>query len=125
MQSTGCQLTITKEAINQLNLIKENDYTIQDKIVRVTISGKECDGFVYSIGFDEIHPDDIVVKDITFSYEVHMDPFTAHYLKNGKIDFVLDLENNTDGFTVINFDQDLFKGKFFKDETLEPLHLKK
>lgn len=123
---TQNNISITEQALEQIILIIKNDFTVEGKVLRVTISGKECDGFNYDFGFDEKHSDDILeefnYKDTPF--QLARDPFTAHYFQNGEIDYKLDLENNVDGFVVTNFDQGKFQGKFFKDESLTPAHLK-
>lgn len=123
---TKNNISFTQQALEQIVLIIKNDFTVEGKVLRLTISGKECDGFNYDFGFDDNHPDDIVeefnYKDTSF--KLARDPFTAHYFQNGKIDYKLDLQNNIDGFVVTNFNQDSFQGKFFKDESLTPSHLK-
>ena len=43
---------ITQKAIDEIRLILENDFTIKGKFLRVQITGKECDGFTYSVGKD-------------------------------------------------------------------------
>ncbi len=112
-------IQLTDSAIAQIKLIKENDFTIEPEYMfRLKIGGKGCDGFTYETGFSEVLDDDIryEFKDLT----IVIDSFTAFYFKNGSIDFVNDVENNTDGFVIVNFDEKNHVGKFFKDETKVP-----
>ena len=121
------KITITDQAKEQIKLILQNDYTIEEKTLRLTIAGKECDGFTYNLGFNPKHPDDSIIDfkiDDDFSFQLVRDPLTTHYFNNGIIDFKLDAQNNSDGFIITNHDQENFKGKFFKDESLTPSHLK-
>ena len=113
---------LSNNAYRQFKLMLENDFTLEDKIIRLTISGKECDGFVYQVGFDYAHKDDLIIEASNLNF--HLDPFSSHYMKTVKIDYFLDLESGEDGFTIENLDQNKFQGKFFKDEELTPKHLK-
>ena len=113
-------INFTKEAINQLILIKENDFTIGDKVFRIKIDGKGCGGFDYALGFHEKNDEDLEIKiegtDLTFI----MDPFTAHYGKNGSVNYITDFENNVEGFRFENKNEKNYRGKFFKDESKLP-----
>ncbi len=95
----------TNFAKEQLKLIVENDFTLKGKYLRILISGKGCDGFKYSVGFADLNDD---------NFEVIMDPFTAFYLQNTEVDYVLDLETGDEGFVVTNKDQKKYHGKFWK-----------
>ncbi len=108
------KINFTDIALKQINLIQENDYTLTSKSLRVQISGKECDGFRYEIGFDDKKD-----QDYEFSAQkltVYMQPFTAYFCQNITIDYISDGRNDIDGFIVKNHDQDSYQGKFFKDE---------
>lgn len=113
---------ISDDAYSQLQLMIENDFTLEGKVIRLTISGKECDGFVYQIGFDQAHKDDLIVRDKDL--EFHLDPFSAHYMKDIQVDYIIDPKTGEDGFVVENLNQENFTGKFFKDEEMTPKHLK-
>ena len=84
--------------------------------MRIQISGKECHGFTYSCGFTPSEQDDFILhwrlgrQDL----RVAIDPFTAFYLKVGQVDFVMEAENNIEGFTVTNQHQDQYSGKFWQ-----------
>jgi len=112
------QLELTPRALEQIRLLKLNDYTLSEMDFRIKIGGKGCGGFTYETGFSERLPDDIVV-----SFEdcvILIDPFTAFYTQEAKIDFQLDLEHNLDGFIVDNMAGQKYAGKFFKNPELVP-----
>ena len=106
-------LNFTKIALIQLKLIKTHDYTINDKIFRIQITGKGCDGFTYSTGFTSNHPDDFQIK--IEDLFVALDPFTAYYLNNATIDYFQDFDQEEEGFIVINKYQKNYAGKFWKE----------
>ena len=49
-----------------------------------------------------------------------IDKFTYFYSKEGLIDYVLDPKINQDGFVFTNKNENIYSGKFFKEETLVP-----
>ncbi len=102
----------TPSALEQLSLIISNDFTIKNKFFRVMISGKECDGFTYSTGFTDKNDDDFII-DINNSISIVMDPFSSFYLQKFTVDFTLDLQTNSDGFIIINNNQEKFSDKFW------------
>jgi iron-sulfur cluster insertion protein len=114
--------TFTDSAQLQYFLIKENDFTLQGKELRLHIDSKGCDGFSYTLGFDSLKEDDLSLDfDLTFQgqsrkIKIIIDKFTAFYCNNIIIDFQQRLELNEEGFIVTNLDQDKFKGKFYKDQ---------
>lgn len=119
IQSIKNQLMITEGAADQIQLILENDFTLGGKVFRITIDGKGCDGFTYATGFTNADENDTVIT--SRETRVHIDPFTAFYLKKGALDYGFDTQGSEDGFIVTNFDQGNFEGKFWKDnEGLEP-----
>lgn len=111
-------IQLSQAALNQIKLIKENDFTLEGMFFRLKIGGKGCDGFTYDTGFSERLEDDIALKfdDI----EIIIDPFTAHYCKEGSLDFLLNPSSNEDGFVFMNFNEGDYHGKFFKDESMVP-----
>ena len=106
---------VSAAAFSQISLIKKHDYTLEGKLLRVAIKGKECDGFTYEVFFDEQKDDDFVccLQKDGETISVLFDPFSAFYLPNVEINYILDHENNVDGFVINNPDQDLHKGKFW------------
>lgn len=111
-------IKFSQEALLQLNLILENDYTLKGKYFRVLISGKGCDGFTYSVGFTDLRDDDFQIPtDLADSQIlVLIDPFAAFYLQETTIDFIQRPEDDIEGFIVINHLQEKYAGKFFKDQ---------
>ncbi len=119
-------IQVSNQAFDQIQLIKSNDYTLDDMVFRLKIDGKGCSGFDYAMGFSPIHPEDVVLaikkadEQDGQNIEIYIDPFTAFYCRRGKIDFILDIKNSEEGFHFENFDEKNFRGKFFKDETKTP-----
>lgn len=112
IKETDIQLEITPAARNQLILMAEHDYTLKDQFFRIQIGGKECHGFTYLLGFTAKDETDLeLMRD---ELTLVIDPFTAYYTQNCKLDFQMDDQGN-DGFTLTNFKESEHKGKFFKD----------
>jgi Fe-S cluster assembly iron-binding protein IscA len=116
--SSEYKIDISNAASTQIKLILENDFTLAGHDFRIKIGGKGCDGFDYDTGFSKRLDDDIVLE-----YPEHciiVDPFMAFYSKNGSLDYLLNPNNNEDGFIFINYNEKNYSGKFFKDETMTP-----
>jgi Fe-S cluster assembly iron-binding protein IscA len=115
-------ITITQEALKQYQLIVENDFTVTGKKLRLQISGKKCEGFLYEVGLDFRKPGDIIrpaflnnsPKDSVI--EVFLQPFTDEYCQDVTIEYIQDFMSEIDGFNVINHNQSQYEGKFFKDK---------
>ena len=58
---------VTSEALVQIALIHEHDYTVTDKVFRLKIDGKECDGFRYFTGFTEKDPSDLTLSPLSWA----------------------------------------------------------
>ena len=110
-------ISFSKKAADQLHLILKHDFTARDKYLRMAISGKGCHGFDYQVGFSSKRKDDVVVSTKGINTEILMDPFSAYYLQNATVDYVQDFDNNVEGFTVINHNQEEYKGKFWRKNT--------
>jgi len=110
------EVTFSKNALNQLQLIMENDFTLSGKYFRVLISGKGCDGFTYSSGFTDIEKDDFIIdiKNEETELQILVDPFAAFYLQQTSVDYLQDFENNREGFVITNHSQKEFAGKFWR-----------
>ncbi len=119
------QIEFTPVAKKQIELILKNDYTVKDKVLRLLISGKGCDGFDYSLGFTETKENDLHIPLNGTSFSIVMDPFTAYYLSQAQVDFVQDLEHHNEGFIITNLNQTEYSGKFWKKapEKTPPLAL--
>ncbi len=111
-------LKFLENARDQILLMKENDYTLAEKVLRIRISGKECDGFRYQIGFTEKRAEDIIVE--TNVGNVHLDAFSAFYLEDVSIDYLFDPRTAMDGFQVTNHKEELYHGKFYEDQEMMP-----
>ncbi len=118
------QLLITDSAVRQIQLMQENDYTLEGLSFRIKIGGKGCGGFTYDTGFSERHSDDfIIVKKyplINAELTILMDPFTAFYTQESTLDYLLEPASNEEGFVLTNAQDGQHKGKFYKDETKLP-----
>lgn len=110
------RLTFTQIAQDQLNLMLENDFTLQGKFLRILISGKGCEGFKYSIGFHDFNDDDFLVPVESLGIEVAIDPFTAFYLGETLVDYQFNYINDEEGFVVTNKQQSDFEGKFWRKD---------
>ena len=107
---------ITDEALEQIRLILENDFTVEGKSLRVLISGKGCHGFDYQVGFDLKKNDDFVITLEGLNIDLVMDSFSACYLQNFSIDYVRDFTQSEEGLVVVNHGQAAYRGKFWKSD---------
>lgn len=129
LTASDIKLFVTDSAVRQIQLMQENDYTLEGLSFRIKIGGKGCEGFTYDTGFSELHADDLVIKQkydlINFELTVLIDPFTAFYTQEVTLDYLLDTTNNEEGFIVNNAADGQHRGKFFKDEAKLPPWAKK
>jgi len=100
------------QALNQIKVMKANDYTLEGKNLRVQIGGKGCSGFSYQFGFDGHKENDIEIQSCGF--KIYMQPFSAYFCQNISIDYLISDDLEADGFSIVNHDQKDFEGKFFK-----------
>jgi iron-sulfur cluster insertion protein len=108
----------TPRALDEIELIIKNDFTLKGRYFRILISGKGCDGFTYSTGFTDYHDEDFVVKienKKNLDFSVLIDPFASFYLQETTVDFVKDYENDNEGFVIGNQNQKKFAGKFWRE----------
>ena len=129
LTASDIKLFVTDSAVRQIQLMQENDYTLEGLLFRIKIGGKGCGGFTYDTGFSEKHPDDLVINQhyslINYNLTILMDPFTAFYTQELTLDYLLDTTNNEEGFIVTNAADGQHRGKFFKDESRLPPWAKK
>lgn len=129
LKASDIKLFVTDSAVRQIQVMQENDYTLEGLSFRIKIGGKGCEGFTYDTGFSELHEDDLVIKQkyplINFHLTVLMDPFTAFYTQELTLDYLLDTTNNEEGFIVNNAADGQHRGKFFKDDGRLPPWAKK
>lgn len=117
------KVEMTEAAFTQIELIKSNDFTLEDQMFRLKIGGKGCDGFTYDTGFSKFAEGDNKIEFINKDNKrltLLVDKFTYFYCKEGLIDYVLDTNINQDGFIYTNKNENIYSGKFFKEETLVP-----
>lgn len=124
LQTSDIKLFVTDSAVRQIQLMQENDYTLEGLSFRIKIGGKGCEGFTYDTGFSDLHQDDLVIIQnypiINFELKILIDPFTAYYTQDSTLDYLLDTSNNDEGFVVTNAADGQHRGKFFKDESKLP-----
>lgn len=124
LTASDIKLFVTDSAVRQIQVMQENDYTLEGLSFRIKIGGKGCEGFTYDTGFSEQHPEDLVIGQsyplINFELTVLMDPFTAFYTQELTLDYLLDTSSNEEGFIVNNAADGQHRGKFFKDESRIP-----
>ncbi len=129
LKASDIKLFVTDSAVRQIQVMQENDYTLEGLSFRIKIGGKGCEGFTYDTGFSERHVDDLVIEQdfplIKFHLTILMDPFTAFYTQELTLDYLLDTTNNEEGFIVNNAADGQHRGKFFKDDGLLPPWAKK
>lgn len=116
-------IEFSQDAIEQLNLIFENDYTLENHFFRIKVDGKGCGGFDYALGFTPKQQDDFVIDIAQANKKLQfiIDPFTAFYAKNGIVNYIKDYANNAEGFHFENSNEKNYRGKFFKDESKLPI----
>ena len=56
------KLFVSDSAVRQIQLMQQNDYTLDGLSFRIKIGGKGCGGFTYDTGFSEFHADDLVIE---------------------------------------------------------------
>ncbi len=129
IEASDLEVFVTDSAVRQIQLMQENDYTLDGLNFRIKIGGKGCGGFTYETGFSERHADDLIITQsfptIKFDLTLLIDPFSAFYTQSFTLDYLLDTANNEEGFVVQNAADGTHKGKFFKDETRLPPWAKK
>ena len=106
-------IQVSKEALMQIAVIKENDLTLQGPDFRIAISGKGCNGFNYKTFFDKKNKDDFSVTSSN-GVRIILDPFSAFYLQEATLEYYQDFEKNIEGFQVTNLNQSKFEKKFWK-----------
>lgn len=113
------KLMFSERAMQEWQLIKDNDFTLANQELRLEIDGKGCDGFTYAVGFTLPRVDDLKVPVLDDQQQaigktVLIDPFSAFYLQVATVDFVQDFSQDAEGFVVVNHSQKYFAGKFWR-----------
>ena len=94
----GPLLSLTDKAVEKVKYFAGTMPDSQGKPLRIFIQGGGCSGFQYGFTFDEKHDNDMVIQ--TGGIEVVVDPQSAQYLKDAKVDYVEDFRGA--GFSVTN-----------------------
>ena len=94
----GPLLSLTDAAINKVKHFAGTMPDSAGKPLRIFVQGGGCSGFQYGFTFDEKRADDAVIQ--TGGIEVVVDPQSATYLKDAKVDYVEDFRGA--GFSVTN-----------------------
>ena len=98
VSSTGPLLTLTDAAIAKVKFFAGSMPDSQNKPLRIFVQGGGCSGFQYGFTFDEKKENDTVIS--ADGIEVVIDPQSATYLKDSKVDYVEDFRGA--GFSVTN-----------------------
>ena len=91
-------LSLTDAAVEKVKFFAKTMPDSEGKALRVFIQGGGCSGFQYGFTFDEKHDDDNVMEQAGITIVV--DPQSAGYLKDAKVDYVEDFRGA--GFSVQN-----------------------
>ena len=73
------KIDFTKEALNQINKITQDD---EKRFFRITVQGGGCSGFKYNFGFDKTKNED----DITFNKTI-IDKASLDIISGSVVDF--------------------------------------
>lgn len=98
--TTGTELllSLTEAAIAKVKYFAGTMPDSEGKPLRIFVQGGGCSGFQYGFTFDEKKEGDTVIE--TSGIAVVVDPQSATYLKDAKVDFVEDMRGA--GFSVTN-----------------------
>jgi len=91
-------LTLTEAAIEKVKFFAKTMPDSLEKPLRIFIQGGGCSGFQYGFTFDEKKENDNVIE--TGGVTVVVDPQSATYLKDAKVNYVEDFRGA--GFSVEN-----------------------
>ncbi|MBI2521162.1 MAG: hypothetical protein HYV97_12115 [Bdellovibrio sp.] len=112
------QLTVSTLAREQLNLMVIHDSTLHEKVMRIEISGKDCDGFTFEIGFTKPLVDDFLLEiplEEARPIFVALGPFTAFYLPEFTLDYQQGHLPEEEGFTIQSPAFKQYQGKFWRN----------
>ena len=95
---SGALLSLTDAAVAKVKYFAGTMPDSQGKPLRIFVQGGGCSGFQYGFTFDDRKEGDTVIE--TGGIEVVVDPQSAQYLKDAKVDYVEDFRGA--GFSVTN-----------------------
>ncbi|MBT4792180.1 MAG: iron-sulfur cluster assembly accessory protein [Halobacteriovoraceae bacterium] len=91
-------INITPKALTQINTIFSNENPVDERGLRVAVTGGGCSGLQYKIEFSDVKDkDNIITKG---SVRIFIDPKSSIYLKDVTLDFQDGL--NGKGFVFTN-----------------------
>ena len=96
--AVSAPVSLTAGAVEQLNVIRQEQNIPDDHCLRVGVKGGGCSGFSYVLGFDEPAENDEIFE--INGIRVVMNKAHAIYLLGMEVDFVSGLQNR--GFTFNN-----------------------
>jgi iron-sulfur cluster insertion protein len=91
-------LELTDAAVEKVKYFAKTMPDSEGKPLRIFIQGGGCSGFQYGFTFDEKRDNDAVID--TRGIQVVIDPQSAVYLRDAKVDYVEDFRGA--GFSVTN-----------------------
>ncbi len=95
---SGALLSLTDAAVAKVKHFAGTMPDSQNKPLRIFVQGGGCSGFQYGFTFDDKKEGDAVIE--TGGIEVIVDPQSAQYLKDARVDYVEDFRGA--GFSVTN-----------------------
>ncbi len=95
---SGALLSLTDAAVAKVKYFAGTMPDSEGKPLRIFVQGGGCSGFQYGFTFDEKKEGDAVIE--AGGIEVVVDPQSAQYLKDAKVDYVEDFRGA--GFSVTN-----------------------
>lgn len=96
--ATIAPVTLTEDAVEQLNLIRQQENIPAEYCLRLGVKGGGCSGFSYVLGFDQKQDNDDSFE--IGGLQVVMNKAHAIYLLGMEVDFHNGLDNR--GFTFDN-----------------------
>lgn len=92
-------ITLTTKAADKVkDILEQEKESLPQGGLRIYVQGGGCSGFQYGFTFDEKKENDTVLE--TSGITVVVDPQSAPYLKDAKVDYVEDFRGA--GFSVTN-----------------------
>jgi len=91
-------VTLTDSAVKKVQEFFQHEPQAKGKALRVALEPGGCSGFQYAFAFDVKRPEDNEIPCDGFS--VLIDPKSAQYLKDSKIDYIEDAAGS--GFKIQN-----------------------
>lgn len=110
-QADRSGLRLTPRAAEMTSQLWQEEYR-DFNALRVYLSGKGCDGFLYGVQFDHRSQADLIFEEVTSGVVVACDPESFVFLEGSVIDYVDDERGR--GYLVQNPRHDQYRGKFYK-----------